>query len=161
MASENQGPRCNQVAGENHTVDVIFNQKEDSVSISLFTVIDIYKESGLPHTYRADNIEFQWHDWLLCEIAWNMTNPIHHCIASGFRDSGGPHPAKPGQKCKRMAATIMNPTYEHMFDNQDLHKLAHFKVVSLIFKDEFQNLGMPKGFDGSEKVASPMRPKSP
>jgi len=125
------------------------------VSISVFEVIKVYKESGLPHMYVSEGIEFQWHDWLLCEIAFCTTNPIHHCIASAFRDSGGPHPAKPGQKCKRMMATIMNPTYDHMFDNHELNKLAHFKVVSLVHKDEHANLGMPKVY---EKMASPIKP---
>lgn len=83
-----------------------------------------YRRTGFPEILRYDGIEFKWHDWVLCHIAWASSNPIHWCIASSFRDYGHRSPV--------WKATIWNPSYDELYDFQELSKLHYFKPIKVI-----------------------------
>lgn len=79
-------------------------------------------DTGIAKTYEMAGLEFDWTDWVLCEVSFQDGNPVHWCLASSFREVGGKH----------MTCTLLNPSYEEMYDFREVEKLAHFKPVKVI-----------------------------
>ncbi len=93
--------------------------------ISEFTVAKRYS-TGIAQNYKANDIEFEWVDWLLCEISFRPGNPIHYCIAACFRS------CKKKNGSLRITCTIFNPSYEDEDTDIDLDHLHHFKPLRIV-----------------------------
>lgn len=93
--------------------------------VSEFVVTKRY-DTGLASHYKANDLEFEWIDWLFCEISWSSGNPNHFCIASSFRSG------KDKKGNLHMTCIVMNPSYDSEVMSISLDKLYHFKPIRVV-----------------------------
>lgn len=94
------------------------------ITIFTYEVIGRY-ETGLARIYKVAGLEFEWTDWVLCEIAWDKGNPIHYCMASLFRFDES-----------ACTANIWNPGYDSYTDTIRLDKMHYFKPIRVLLKSD-------------------------
>jgi len=99
--------------------------------LSPIKVVSRY-HTGLVHEYESNGLVFQWHDWVLCEVAWGPGNPTHHAVCSGFRQFGSGSMEIIDHN--KIEMTMLNPTYDRM-EHRVIGKLTHFKPVSVILSE--------------------------
>ena len=85
-------------------------------------VVERYPQTNMAKVYKTSNgFQFQWNDWVLCRISFNKDNPVHWCLMSSFRGEGS-----------KVTCTLINPTYERMYDFKGLSSLRHLEMVRVI-----------------------------
>lgn len=77
---------------------------------------------------QSKHLYFQWNSWLLCEVANNKSNPIHHAIFTHC------HLRKDGE----VIATRWQPTYEEPHaESLYLAQLYYWKPILVIPSKNF------------------------
>jgi hypothetical protein len=82
-------------------------------------------EFNLPFAFRLreTGLTWNWHDWVLCHIAFRDTNPIHWCLAFDFRVG------RDGD----ISCGLFNSTWEPVAQKRfELGKLYYFKPVRVL-----------------------------
>lgn len=86
-----------------------------------FKVIKRNRKTGVVQRYSCCGMEFDWVDWIICNVSWAPDNVIHRAIATSFKIERG----------NLGNLVVMEPTYE-MSLPQNYRDLWYFQPVKVI-----------------------------
>jgi hypothetical protein len=90
-------------------------------------------DTGLPGLFRGNKLKFNWSSWVLCELAFDKTNVIHHAIFTNFHCDNFEDPGI----ARKITVSLWNPSYEDEEYRQEfkLDSLWYWKPVQVVLEN--------------------------